>query len=479
MRKIGLAGLSTALFVALFFIGQARATTLSWDINGNIAGTSTEASRMQLTRDLAAYNSNRAGAGVSATVANGAVSIERAATLGIESGAGLGTAAKIAVRDIVTSPLASVGKGVVSLARLNPTALVGGAVASYLLDAGISYVSGQWGKAPAPPPTGSQSWFFQNTDWTGPYYDNPTVACQTKATASGYPGVLELDPMGGVDATTGVPGYYQCYAKDAGGSWHSLGSIFHGPQHCVTGYSSVGGKCVSTGPQVPATDADIQGAVQTGLTNKPSMAPDVIKNIYDQGGWVPVDALDAAGFTIVTPSVAGKSTLETSSTTAADGSTLTTTKTTTPSLTASTSGNTVTNNTINTSITNITTTVTKDAAGNTVSSGTTTSDKSNDAFQDSAMPDVPSLYTQKYPNGIAGVWNTSKPDISNTDFYNGVKSMFPSFGAGQCPVWRMTFNLGKAGNFGSGDLTVPCWIFQALGLVILATAAFTARKILF
>ncbi|GAA7764751.1 hypothetical protein RN01_02220 [Cupriavidus sp. SHE] len=468
--------------MALFFIGQrAHAQThLVWDSNGNIIASSSEANRLQLSRDITAYNQARiAGAIKSAAVQGAEVVATRAATLEIPAAAGMGKAVKLGLEEFVRYPLASVGKGMVTAARLTPWGVVGTVAGSLLLDAGISYANGQWGKSPALPQYGSKAWFKPGTDQTGPYYDTPVLACEAFATAAGLPGVRSTDPSGGTDPVTGLYNQYTCSAKNAGGSWVSLGSIFSGSSHCVTGYVWNGSKCVSSSGDVPASDADIQNAIQTGLTNKPTMAADVLKNIYDNGGYVPLDAANAAGFNIPTNTVTGQPSTTTTTSTGTDGKTLTTTSTTTPTATVSQAGNTVTNNTLTYNISNVTTTVTKDSAGNTVNSSTSTTDKSDDAFSDSAMPGVPKLYEQKYPEGVAGVWNTSKPDISNTAFYNGIRSMFPSFGGGQCPVWRMSFNFGGAGNFGSGDLTVPCWIFQALGLVILATAAFTSRKILF
>ena len=74
MRKHIGTGLLTALFMALFFIGQrAHAQThLVWDSNGNIIASSSEANRLQLSRDITAYNQARiAGAIKSAAVHGG------------------------------------------------------------------------------------------------------------------------------------------------------------------------------------------------------------------------------------------------------------------------------------------------------------------------------------------------------------------------------------------------------------------------
>lgn len=129
---------------------------------------------------------------------------------------------------------------------------------------------------------------------------------------------------------------------------------------------------------------------------------------------------------------------------------------------------------ITNSVTNITTTETKVENGDVPAE-----DKEDYSFSDTSMPPVPELYEQKYPDGLTGVWNAKKPDISSTQFWQGVKQMFPSFGSGSCPSWSMGFNILPSVSLGTHSLTVPCWIFQAIGLIILTTAAFTARKIIF
>ncbi|RJG00961.1 hypothetical protein D3878_04635 [Noviherbaspirillum sedimenti] len=150
------------------------------------------------------------------------------------------------------------------------------------------------------------------------------------------------------------------------------------------------------------------------------------------------------------------------------GTTVGDSKTTFPSQTITTTN-------ITNSVTNITTTNTTTENNEAPEQD----DPEDNSFTDSQMPAVPELYTQKYPEGIAGVWNAKKPNISGTQFWQGVTQMFPTFGAGSCPSWSMGFNILPGANFGSIGFNVPCWIFQAIGLIILTTAAFTARKIIF
>lgn len=481
-RHIG--WIMTGLVLALFFIGQARAQTyLHWDSNGNLIGSSSQANINQLSRDISNYNSARAGAPSSVSLGGGMATMERAATLEVGAGSGLGTAVKVAVRDVVTSPIASLGKGIVKVARISPAGLAGSIAASMLLDAGIRWVNGQWTKdgVPQQNPNGMpfpSGTYYQIT--TSPGKGDNGTNLLSRGT------VLELCQAYPLYTNgAGVYDHYDatyCYVRFLSNGQIQTGA-YSTKTGCVPGGVVSGGICYPPGyvpaqDSAPATDSQIESAITQGLGKTPGVAMDVIKNIYDNGGWVPLDVADSAGWTLPSTPVKGQPSTSTTNSTAPNGDSITTTKTTTPTLNLGTSGNTAGNNTITWNVTNnTTTTVTNNTTGE--SSTSTDQEDAPIQFNDSAMPDVPQLYTQKYPDGLAGVWRDNKPDISNTAFYNGVKTMFPTFGAGQCPVWRMSFNLGAAGNFGSGDLTVPCWIFQALGLVILATAAFTARKIIF
>ncbi|SOZ97311.1 hypothetical protein [Cupriavidus taiwanensis] len=451
----------TGLLVGLFFIGSVQAQTrLIWDSNGNIVGSELQSSydgRMQLSRDLTAYNQARnAGAISSATLEGGKVKAVRAASLSWAATSGLGKAAALGLEEFVRYPLSSVGKGLVNLARLNPLSLAGTVAADMLLTKAISACQqpGGWCYTPKADPKVDPGRVCNSAG--NNCLDNVTYQ---QWVLNGRPTANTFQPL-------------TCY--DSGCTYVKLTYRWNNNWYEDEMRMTV----VPAGTPVPATDAQIDQAIQDGITATPAKSLDVLRNIYDQGGWVPLDAADQAGFNVPTPTVDGKPTTTTTTSTAPDGSTLTTTKTTTPKATVSSSGDTVTNNTLTYNITNVSTSVTRNEAGTIVGSETTTEDNA-DGFSDAAMPALPKLYEQKYPEGIAGVWQESKPDITTTGFYQGVASMFPSFGGGQCPVWGLSFNLGAAGNFGSGNLTVPCWIFQALGLVILATAAFTSRKILF
>ncbi len=101
-------------------------------------------------------------------------------------------------------------------------------------------------------------------------------------------------------------------------------------------------------------------------------------------------------------------------------------------------------------------------------------------FTDTALPEVPVLYEQKYPNGLAGVWAEKGPQLMATTFITSVQGMFPTLsGSGSCPVWQINLNFGAMGNFGTGDISPPCWIWGAVALIFLTSACFTAWRIIF
>lgn len=97
---------------------------------------------------------------------------------------------------------------------------------------------------------------------------------------------------------------------------------------------------------------------------------------------------------------------------------------------------------------------------------------------DPAMPTVPELYKQKYEDGLTGVWNDKKDEFMNSEFIQSIKSLAPEgLDSGTCPQWSLGFDMGVA-NYGEQSLPFPCWLAPFLKAVMMLTAAFTARKIL-
>lgn len=126
-----------------------------------------------------------------------------------------------------------------------------------------------------------------------------------------------------------------------------------------------------------------------------------------------------------------------------------------------------------------TTTTTDQDTGNTGSGGGNKEDPKPDPVTDTPLGDLPKLYESRYPDGMVGVWKASKPNVQTTPFFQAIASMFPSFGGGTCPAFSLNLNVMPHGMFGVRTIDVSCSVFQVVGLIMLATAAFTARKILF
>lgn len=97
---------------------------------------------------------------------------------------------------------------------------------------------------------------------------------------------------------------------------------------------------------------------------------------------------------------------------------------------------------------------------------------------DPAMPTVPVLYEQKYKDGLKGVWDAKKQAFMNSEFIQSIKSLAPEgLDSGTCPQWSLGFDMGVA-NYGEQSLPFPCWLAPFLKAVMMLTAAFTARKII-
>lgn len=100
------------------------------------------------------------------------------------------------------------------------------------------------------------------------------------------------------------------------------------------------------------------------------------------------------------------------------------------------------------------------------------------SFQDSQLPQIEPFYDQKYPDGLEGVWNSAKADFENSEFVSFMESFVPSF-SGTCPSWSMNFAIGALANFGTIPFQSLCYVFDFIKVIILVTAVFTCRAIVF
>lgn len=293
----------------------------------------------------------------------------------------------------------------------------------------------------------------------------------------------------------------------------------NGIASCPEGGTPQAGICPNTS-FVPATDAALENAIATATAaSQSAIANEAITNGFpvevppgapsevqflQEGGSLGSSRTQSSLPVVTTQTVYDEfgtpTTYETVNvqniTTTTEGSTASTTTITTNVTNVSTTYNTTTNTIVNT------TTQEVPLAGPGSSSGTdeATDDTVVDPvteqprpegddqgepeptgnFEDSEFPEVPDLYEQKYENGLVGVWQDKQGDLMGTQFITDVQSIFLDVpGSGSCPAWSISMiNLGPT-NFSDGDISVPCWLWDVVGLILLVTACFRAWSIVF
>lgn len=105
-------------------------------------------------------------------------------------------------------------------------------------------------------------------------------------------------------------------------------------------------------------------------------------------------------------------------------------------------------------------------------------DQESGDFADTAFPEVPSFYEAKYPDGLQGVWNDARSRLDQSDFLSFLRSFVPSF-SGACPAWSIGFNIATWANYGTQSFSSLCYVFDFVKVVLLVTAAFMSRRIIF
>lgn len=99
-------------------------------------------------------------------------------------------------------------------------------------------------------------------------------------------------------------------------------------------------------------------------------------------------------------------------------------------------------------------------------------------FSDTPFPDIEPFYQQKYPDGLQGVWNTRKAEFEDSAFMEFLSSFIPSF-SGSCPGWSMNVNIASWASFGVHEFQSLCWVFDFIKVVLLVSAAFLCRALIF
>lgn len=252
---------------------------------------------------------------------------------------------------------------------------------------------------------------------------------------------------------------------------------------CPIGFTLGNNVCApnTNQPDWPLTDDEITSGVNNAMSK---LGPAASIKSSDGFNPIPLDGASQTATPLVSRVETPEKTISKETTNNPDG-TITTTETKQHDVTNITNNNNSNSTVNNSSVTYNTTTITNTYLNGSSAPATTKEEPTKEpedagSVADKTMPEQPKLYEPKYPDGPAGVWNANKPSIETTEFYNGIKSMFPSMGGGACPAFKIpSISLGAFGSLGAHTFDVPCWIFSAIGLILLTTAAFTARKIIF
>ncbi|MDB0530352.1 hypothetical protein [Ralstonia solanacearum] len=354
-------------------------------------------------------------------------------------------------------------------------------------------------RAPANPSEGDTGfngfgWSYgYNTVSTGGGIGNgiapsPGAACSAIAASDAY--------LAGQNARlssmrpTGNGTSYECHFTNDGGSNFYAGTSQAGS--CVSGYVLSGGAC-KPDPSVPASwlpvsYPDIAAAWNAQMVANPNRIPDYWKEMTPEqqaeaqknAQRQPTRMSGSGSDSVSDPSAKSGSETKAKS----DGTLQTCTTNTAVTVKARPNDSaTAAASPLNYQTTAVDTTKCPDATTTTTTNSDTgntgSSSQPNDSVSDTPFGDVPKLYDAKYKEGMLGVWKASKPNVQTTAFYQAIASMFPTVGGGSCPAFSLNLNVMAQGNYGVRSIDVPCSLFQTIGLIILATAAFTARKILF
>jgi len=139
-----------------------------------------------------------------------------------------------------------------------------------------------------------------------------------------------------------------------------------------------------------------------------------------------------------------------------------------------------------------TTTTTVAPDGTTTSTSTTTTTESaadvgveqpsseESAPTDTPLPEVPNLYTRKYPDGMEGIWNTAKQQLASSPLMTLKDQLMPSLpSSGTCPTFMIPADLAVWAPYGNLDVSPPCWVWDFGRLVTLIGAFLLARALIF
>lgn len=213
-------------------------------------------------------------------------------------------------------------------------------------------------------------------------------------------------------------------------------------------------------------------------------ATGLLKELVDKGVAVEVEAQPQVSGPAKSSSSSSSKT-EQKTTTNPDGTTKTQTIVTTTTITNNYTyqDNRVTNN----PTTKITTTVDgvpteeseKDTEGDICQTDPTDSSCADKMPEDTDLPALPKLYEPKYPEGFKTLFQQKVDAIKATPLFQLPQLLAPNLGdSGGCPAWSLSLNVGIR-NWGTFDVSVPCFVWQFLRVVTLIGALLLARALIF
>lgn len=89
-------------------------------------------------------------------------------------------------------------------------------------------------------------------------------------------------------------------------------------------------------------------------------------------------------------------------------------------------------------------------------------------------------WTPVYVNGVKGVWDKYSASLSQAPLVAGLKSLAPSFtGTATCPSFSLPDLDMVVYKIKLGKFDIACWIWDAIGAILLISAGFACRGIIF
>lgn len=88
------------------------------------------------------------------------------------------------------------------------------------------------------------------------------------------------------------------------------------------------------------------------------------------------------------------------------------------------------------------------------------------------------FYTQKYPDGIVGVWDAKKAGLQSSGLAGLITGLVPSWGSGGCPSFSLP-DTSIMGISTGGSLSVPCYVWDIIRAIMMISALVAARRIIF